>query len=107
MPRRLLAAVLVLLAACRTPADHPGEVAAAADLVFRNGAVYTVDAARSWASAVGVRHGRIVYVGTDSLPAGLIGRGTEVVDLAGRMLLPGFQDGHVHPVESRRLPRPV
>jgi hypothetical protein len=29
---------------------------------------------------VGVRHGRIVYVGTDSLPAGLIGRGTEVVD---------------------------
>ena len=49
---------------------------------------------------MGVRHGRIVYVGTDSLPAGLIGRGTEVVDLAGRMLLPGFQDGHVHPVES-------
>lgn len=100
MPRRLLAAVLVLLAACRTAADQPDEAAAAADLVFRNGAVYTVDAARSWASAVGVRHGRIVYVGTDSLPAGLIGRGTEVVDLAGRMLLPGFQDGHVHPVES-------
>jgi predicted amidohydrolase YtcJ len=99
MPRRLLAAVLVLLAACRAAPDHTDE-AAAADLVFRNGAVYTVDAARSWASAVGVRHGRIVYVGTDSLPAGLIGRGTEVVDLAGRMLLPGFQDGHVHPVES-------
>ena len=39
-----------------------------------NGAVYTVDAARSWASAVGVRDGRIVYVGTDSVPAGLIGR---------------------------------
>ncbi len=100
MPRRLLAAVLVLLAACRTVADHPDEPADAADLVFRNGAVYTVDAARSWASAVGVRHGRIVYVGTDSLPAGLIGRGTEVVDLAGRMLLPGFQDAHVHPIES-------
>lgn len=100
MPRCLLAAVLVLLAACRTVADHPDEAVAAADLVFRNGAVYTVDAARSWASAVGVRHGRIVYVGTDRLPAGLIGRGTEVVDLAGRMLLPGFQDGHVHPIDS-------
>jgi predicted amidohydrolase YtcJ len=100
MPRRLLAAMLGLLAACRTVADRPEEAAAAADLVFRNGAVYTVDAARSWASAVGVRHGRIVYVGTDSLPAGLIGRGTEVVDLAGRMLLPGFQDGHVHPIDS-------
>ena len=100
MHRRLRAAALVLLAACRTAPDRPGQTAAAADLVFRHGVVYTVDAARSWASAVGVRHGRIVYVGTDSLPAGLIGRGTEVVDLAGRMLLPGFQDGHVHPVES-------
>jgi predicted amidohydrolase YtcJ len=100
MPRRLLAAALVLLAPCRTAPDSHGEVAAAADLVFRNGAVYTVDAARSWASAVGVRDGRIVYVGTDSLPAGLIGRRTEVLDLAGRMLLPGFQDGHVHLVES-------
>jgi hypothetical protein len=70
MPRRFLAAALVLLAACRTAPDRAGEAAAAADLVFRNGAVYTVDAARSWASAVGVWHGRIVYVGTDSLPAG-------------------------------------
>jgi hypothetical protein len=68
--------------------------------VFRHGAVYTVDAARSWASAVAVRAGRIVYVGTDSLPPGLIGPHTEVVDLGGRMLLPGFQDAHVHPVES-------
>ena len=99
MPRRLLAAVLVLLAACRSAPNRPGEVAAA-DLVFRSGVVYTVDAARSWASAVGVRHGRIVYVGTDSVPAGLIGQATEVVDLAGRMLLPGFQDAHVHPVDS-------
>jgi predicted amidohydrolase YtcJ len=62
--------------------------------------VYTVDAARTWATAVAVRQGRIVYVGTDSLPAGLVGPGTEVVDLAGRMLLPGFQDGHVHPLEG-------
>ena len=99
MPRRLLAA-LVLLTGCRTGPDRAGGDVAAADLVFRNGSVYTVDAARSWASAVGVRDGRIVYVGTDSLPAGLIGPGTELVDLAGRMLLPGFQDGHVHPVES-------
>ncbi len=71
-----------------------------ADLVLRNGAVYTVDAARSWASAVAVRQGRIVYVGTDSLPAGLVGPETEVVDLAGRMLLPGFQDAHAHPVDG-------
>ncbi|MEP6686838.1 MAG: amidohydrolase [Gemmatimonadales bacterium] len=103
MPRHALAlaAALPLLATCRTaPSRHLGAGTAPADLVFRHGAVYTVDAARSWASAVAVRQGRIVYVGTDSLPDGLIGSGTEVVDLAGRMLLPGFQDGHVHPVES-------
>jgi predicted amidohydrolase YtcJ len=62
--------------------------------------VYTVDAARSWATTVAVRNGLIVYVGSDSLPAELVGPSTEVVDLAGRMVLPGFQDAHVHPVEG-------
>ena len=69
-----------------------------ADLVFVNGDVYTVDAARSWAQAVAVRNGGIVAVGTDDDVRELIGSGTEVVDLAGRLLLPGFQDAHVHPV---------
>jgi predicted amidohydrolase YtcJ len=63
---------------------------------LRNGAVYTMDAARSWTRTVAVRGGRIVHVGGDSLPAGLVGPETEVVDLAAGMLLPGFQDGHVH-----------
>ena len=76
-----------------------------ADLVLRNAAVYTVDAARSWASAVAVRDGRIVYVGGDSLPPGLIGPKTDVLDLQRKMVLPGFQDGHVHPIdlETRRM----
>jgi predicted amidohydrolase YtcJ len=69
-----------------------------ADLIFVNGDVYTVDAARSWARAVAVRDGAIVAVGTDDDVADLRGDGTEVVDLDGRMLLPGFQDAHVHPV---------
>src|SRR5687767_6804268 len=59
-----------------------------------------MDAARSWASSVAVRDGRIVYVGSDSLPPGLVGSNTEVVDLRGKMVLPGFQDGHVHPISS-------
>ncbi|MFB3738189.1 MAG: amidohydrolase [Candidatus Velamenicoccus archaeovorus] len=68
-----------------------------ADLVFVNGAVYTVDAARRWAQAVAVRDGRIVAVGIDDDVRELIGPRTEVIDLRGRMLLPGFQDAHVHP----------
>ncbi|MGH2652250.1 MAG: amidohydrolase, partial [Actinomycetota bacterium] len=69
----------------------------AADLVFTNGAVYTVDAARRWARAVAVRGGRIVAVGTDDGVRDLIGPKTEVHDLKGMMLLPGFQDAHCHP----------
>ncbi len=68
-----------------------------ADLVFTGGAVYTVDAARRWARAVAVRGGRIVAVGADDDVRELVGARTEVVDLRGRMLLPGFQDAHVHP----------
>ena len=83
--------VLVALGCHKAAPDRPP-----ADLVLRNGAVYTVDAARSWARTVAVREGRIVHVGGDSLPSGLIGPETEVVDLAGGMLLPGFEDGHVH-----------
>lgn len=70
---------------------------AQADLVLVNGAVYTVDAARRWAQAVAVRDGRIAAVGTDAEVRELVGPRTEVVDLRGRMLVPGFQDAHIHP----------
>jgi predicted amidohydrolase YtcJ len=69
-----------------------------ADLAFVNGAVYTVDAARSWAQAVAVRDGRIIVVGTDADIRTHVGQATEIVDLNGKMLVPGFQDAHVHPV---------
>jgi predicted amidohydrolase YtcJ len=76
------------------------ETIAPADLIFRHAAAYTVDAARSWATTVAIRNGRIVYVGSDSLLTPMVGPKTEVVDLHGKMLLPGFQDGHVHPIGS-------
>ncbi len=67
-----------------------------AETVFRNGAVYTVDAARSWAESVAVRGGRIVYVGSDAGVTSWIGPATRSIDLQGKMLLPGFHDSHVH-----------
>jgi predicted amidohydrolase YtcJ len=78
----------------------PAHAAIPADLVFRNGAVYTMSATRSWAEAVAVSGGRIVYVGTNAGAAHWVGPQTKVVDLGGRMLLPAFHDCHVHPVES-------
>lgn len=90
----------ILLAAVTAASALAAPPRPAADLVLRNGAVYTVDASRSWAEAVGVRSGRIVFVGSNRDAEAWIGRGTRVVDLAGGMLLPGFADSHVHPVSS-------
>jgi predicted amidohydrolase YtcJ len=74
----------------------PPGVSAAADLAFVGGVVHRVDAVGSRAWAVAVRGGRIVAVGTDDEIRAHVGPRTEVVDLAGRMLLPGFQDAHIH-----------
>jgi predicted amidohydrolase YtcJ len=71
-----------------------------AELALTGGAVYTVDAARSWAQAVAVRGGRIVYVGSDAGIRPFLAESTRVIPLGGRMLLPSFQDAHVHPVTS-------
>lgn len=68
----------------------------AADLVFTGGSVLTVDGTRPRAEAVAVRRGRIVAVGSDDDVLPLVGAGTEVVELEGRSLLPGFQDAHLH-----------
>ena len=71
-------------------------IAWTADRVFVNGAVYTVDDARSWSEAVAIDDGRIVYVGDDAGADNWIGEATEVVDLGGQMMLPGFHDSHIH-----------
>jgi predicted amidohydrolase YtcJ len=67
-----------------------------ADVVFTGGAVYTADADHRHATSVAVRDGRIAAVGHDDV-RDLIGPRTEVVDLAGGLLIPGFVDAHVHP----------
>lgn len=76
---------------------------ASADLVVKNAKVYTVDANRSWASAVAVRSGKIVYVGSDLGASNFVGVGTHVVDLKGMMILPGFHDAHVHPAVGGKM----
>ncbi|MDH4126180.1 MAG: amidohydrolase [Gammaproteobacteria bacterium] len=74
-----------------------------ADFVFRNGRVYTVDAAMPWAEAVAVRDDRIVYVGGNAGAAVYVGDATEQIDLGGKLLLPGFIDSHMHLIDERGL----
>ncbi|WP_370329145.1 amidohydrolase [Mycolicibacterium hippocampi] len=68
-----------------------------ADFVFRNGVVYTVAGPAPWAEAVAVTGNTISYVGEEAGAMALAGPGTRVVDLDGRLLLPGFVEGHIHP----------
>ena len=67
-----------------------------ADIVLQNGIVYTVDRQRSLAEAVAVRGKDIIFVGSNSGAARHIGSQTEVIDLGGKMVLPGFIDSHAH-----------
>ncbi|MZD04873.1 amidohydrolase family protein [Streptomyces sp. SID5785] len=68
-----------------------------ADLILTGGTVLTMDTARPQAEAVAVTGGEITFVGAAADVAGLRGPGTEVVDLKGAALLPGFVEAHGHP----------
>jgi len=70
----------------------------AADPVFRNGLVYTVDATNTVSQALAVSKGKIIAVGSNEAVAALIGKATKVIDLGGKVLMPGLIDGHMHPM---------
>ena len=86
----------VALVGCQTQGST------SADVVMRNGYVYTVDGKNSVQQAVAVKGGRIVYVGSDEGAASYIGTQTQQIDLAGRMLMPGLIDAHMHPGDGGR-----
>lgn len=67
-----------------------------ADTIFINAAVVTMNPAQPEAQAIAVRAGRIVAVGSTNEITKLKGSATQVVDLAGKTLLPGFVDPHMH-----------
>jgi hypothetical protein len=92
----IIALVLAVACAKETPSDQ----SLLADTVFENGRIYTVDTSRSWAEAVAIRAGRITFVGSNADAQEYIGPESSVVDLHGRMMLPGIQDVHIHPIEA-------
>ena len=92
----LAAAVVAMVGGCNGSGDGP------ADTVLRNGQVVTMDARNSVQQAIAVRDGKIVYVGTDAGVGPWTGTKTKVVDLGGRMLMPGFIDAHLHALAGGR-----
>jgi predicted amidohydrolase YtcJ len=91
----LAAAALAVVAS--SPADATN-MTAPADLILQGGFIYTVDEHNSVQQAIAIQGGRIVYVGTDQSARAFIGKQTNVVDLQGRMVMPGLVDTHNHAI---------
>src|SRR5206468_13045125 len=72
----------------------------APDLILDHGKIVTVDSNFTIAPAIAIRDGKVIAVGTDEAILALKGPGTSVVDLAGKMVLPGLIDSHVHPAAA-------
>ena len=85
----LLVAITILLVGCTS--DN------AADTVYTNGKIYTVNEAQPWAEAVAIKDGKFMVVGSKGDVEAVTGEGTKVVDLAGQFVMPGIGDSHIHP----------
>ncbi len=81
-----------LLSLCLTLATF----AQPADLILRNGKIVTLEAATPTVQAIAVRGDRIAALGSNAEIARLAGPKTRVIDLAGRLAIPGFIEGHGH-----------
>ncbi|WP_299360372.1 amidohydrolase family protein [uncultured Paracoccus sp.] len=77
--------------------DAPQE---AADIVLTGGNILTVDESFSTASAVAIEDGRFVAVGSDDEVAAFVGPDTQTVDLAGKTVIPGLIDNHLHQLRA-------
>jgi predicted amidohydrolase YtcJ len=94
----LLIAVAVTLTSAVpfTPAGQEMMSPDPADLILRNGLIYTVDSTNTLTEAVAIRGGKFVFVGSNKDSVRFKGKQTRVIDLKGQFVVPGFNDNHVH-----------
>ena len=71
-------------------------IAEKADLVIQNAYVWTVDLSKPTAEAVAVRNNKIIFVGSNKAVQKYIDGNTNIIDAGGKLVLPGFNDNHVH-----------
>jgi predicted amidohydrolase YtcJ len=87
--------LIVLIVSLLTLTPFQSQVASA-DLVFKNGNVYTANDKAPQAQAIAIKGDRIVFVGANADVQRFVGPNTRVVDLQGKTVLPGFTDSHQH-----------
>ena len=92
--RALLPALLLLFGVVFAAAQ--GLVVQPADIIVVHGRVYTENSKQPWAQAVAIRGAKIVAVGDDATIEKMRGMGTKVINAAGKLVLPGFTDCHIH-----------
>jgi predicted amidohydrolase YtcJ len=74
--------------------------AQSADIVIRNANIHTMDTKRPTARSIAILQNKIVAVGSDAETKAWVGKTTRVIDAGGRLVLPGFNDAHVHFMET-------
>jgi predicted amidohydrolase YtcJ len=89
-----LGVLLTIVGACPLAAQE------VADILLLRGRVWTADDNPAWAEALAIRGGRILAVGSTAEVETLRGPRTEVIHLGGRLVLPGFEDAHVHLIDG-------
>ncbi len=101
--KSILALVLTLtltltlfLASCSVQNDYP-------NLILHNGNIWTVDEQNPTVQAVAIKDGKFLAVGTDEEVLKLKGPNTEIIDLQGKFVAPGFNDSHVHFASAARF----
>ena len=73
---------------------------APADTILFNGFIYTIELDQPTVEAVAIQAGKIIALGTSSEVSKLAGEKTQLIDLRGRMVMPGLIDGHSHPTKG-------
>ena len=66
-----------------------------ADIVIRGGPIYTAEPHCPFATALAIKNGRIAYIGNEDGATDWIGTGTETINGADRLVIPGFRDAHI------------
>lgn len=89
--KSIVVMTLLILLACVNAQNQTN-----ADLILINGKIYTVESDQPWAEACAIKDGKFVAVGQTGAIQKYQGKRTEVIDLKGRLVLPGFNDAHVH-----------
>lgn len=99
-PLKKILWLLVLFGSCAQLAYAQNKSQLIADVIYINGDFYTLDPKKPKATAVAIKDGRFVAIGSANEVNRYAGSKTSTIDLGGKFVLPGFVDGHTHPVET-------